>query len=61
MDHQHGGALAADLVVVGHIGLELGVAVAVLDPLALHLGLRRAGDERKGDGQDGRKHAEFRH
>ena len=42
MDHEHGRAPAGHFVIVGHIGFELGVSVAVLDPLVLHLGLRRA-------------------
>ena len=40
------GAPAGDFVVVDHIGLELGAAVGVLDPLALDLGACHAGNER---------------
>ena len=54
MDHQHGRAPAGHLVVVGHIGFELGVAVAVLDPLVLHLGLRRHRGQGENGGQNGR-------
>jgi hypothetical protein len=59
MDHQDGGTPAGDLVVVGEIAFQLHVAVAVLDPLGLHLGLRRDGDGRKRNGR--RKHAEHGH
>src|SRR5215467_139084 len=48
MDHQHGGTPASHLVIVDHIRFELGVAVRVFDPLALHLGLCWAASERKG-------------
>jgi len=47
MDHQHGRPPAGHFVVVDHIGFELGVAVRVLDPLALHLGLCWVLSERK--------------
>ena len=46
------GRLPVHLVVIGQIAFELGVAVAVLDPLGFHLGPRSTG-EKCGSAQNG--------
>src|SRR5437899_12631020 len=61
VNHQHGGPPAAHLVVVGQVGFELGAALAVFDPLVLHLGLCGAGGERDGGGQKGCERPEHGH
>ena len=58
VDNEHRRALAGDLVVIGHVGFELYIAVLVFDPLVLHLGRRRSGGEHDGGGHGGRKQAE---
>jgi hypothetical protein len=55
VDHQYCGTLAGDSVVIGEIAFQLDVAVAVLDPLGLDLGLRRrckqGGEQERSDPQ----------
>jgi len=53
MDHQDGGTLSGDLVVIGQIALELLVAVIVIDPFLLYFRFRGTG--REYEGGNGRK------
>src|SRR5262249_41210907 len=61
MDHEYRRAPAGHFIVVGHVGFELDVAVAVFDPLGLRLGRRRAYGKRESSGQSGRGYAKHGH